>query len=556
MFRTNNLFEKLKTVFLPGRKNRMEVVLLVTSDIHGAVYPYDYILGRRAEWGLTKIATLVKKYRQKYSRVILLDNGDFLQGSPLNYYYNFIDTKTPYPLCAVMNAMRYSASCVGNHDVEQGPKVYNRIRKQLYFPWLSANALTRKGKSYFQPFTFREFDDLKIAILGLTTPAIPLWLNRSTYPGIHWQDMETAAQGWAKYLKETRGADVLVGLFHAGIHAKADDPEWPKDIPEENPVLKIAENNPEFDVIISGHEHRRYNTHPEDDPERRVKKPLVIMPGYHGRYLGVVHLHLEKIDGKWRVKDKYAHLDMVKGVEADPEILKIYQPYHQRIMQYINSVIGEASQDISSQNARFQDSAFVDLIHRAQLDHTTAQISLAAAFTTRYTIKKGPVRIRDVYGLYPYENKLYVVLMSGSQLKEHLERCSSYFNQIDLQNPFRVPLINHDFMGFNYDMARGVDYEIDITKPPGERIQNLRLSKTGKPLNLRRKFKVAVNSYRAIQLQKTFGCPILWRSQKEMRDILVEYIQKVGKIDNQFTSSWKLVPEELVKKILEKKHSG
>ena len=531
-------------------KKRTEIVILFTSDVHGSIYPYDYILGKKTEWGLAKIATIVEQYRKTYKNLLLLDNGDFLQGSPLNYYFNYINRKMPYPLALVMNFMRYDASCVGNHDIEQGPRVYNRVRKQLKFPWLCANAITSKGKSYFQPFTMREFEGIKVAILGLTTPAIPLWVNPETYRGIRWQDMEEAARGWVSFLKEKKQADVLIGLFHAGIQPSANKPDWPKDIPEENPCLEIARQNHQYDVIITGHQHRKYNSHPEYHTNRSLNTPLIVMAGSHARYLGVVYLSFRRKNNVWQLIDKFAQIKPVKGVPPQQEVLKIYQPYHERVMKYINSKIGEALEDISSRNARLQDNAFVDLIHKAQLSHTRADISFAAAFTTRYTLKKGPIRIKDVYGLYQYENNLYVILMSGRQIKEHLEQSSAYFNQIDPADPFRIPLINRDFMGFNFDMAEGINYEIDITLPVGRRVINIRDSRTGEAFDLERTYKVSVNSYRAIQLQKKYGCRVIWKSSKEMRDILVEYIRKVKKVGDDFSANWRLVPEDLVEKIL------
>ena len=547
----NRVVELFRNLF--RRKSRqLEVVILFTSDVHGSVISYDYVLGKPVTWGLARVATLVRAYREKYPHVILLDNGDFLQGSPLNYYYNFVDTQTPYPLARVMNKMEYSASSVGNHDIEQGQQVYNRVRKQLKFPWLSANSLRRNGNLYFQPYTMRDVEGLRIAILGLTTPAIPFWLNPELYPGIHWQDMVQAAQGWIRYLKQEKQADVLIGLFHAGVHPSAIDPDWPRDIPEENPCLTIAEKFPEYDVIIAGHEHKKFNTHPPEKSDD-VTHPLVVMAGSHARFLGVIHLEFHKKNGRWVLFRKYATIESVRQVEPDATIEKIYRPYHKRIMKYINYKIGEAYCDITSQHARIRDNVFVDLIHRAQFGATSADISLASAFTTRFNLKKGPIRIKDVYGLYQYENNLYVLLMTGEQIKDHLERSSRYFNQIDPNDPFRVPLINKNFMGFNYDMAEGIDYEIDITKPVGQRIVNIRYSKNGKPFDLKRKYKVAVNSYRAMQLRKIYHCRILWRSNKQMRDILVEYIQRVHVVGKDFSPNWRLVPEDLVEKILSSK---
>ncbi len=548
----SDITQKIKNIFtriLPvSNENRLEITLLVTTDLHGQIYPYDYISGQKKEWGLAKIATRVEQYRKKNEHVILLDNGDFLQGSPLNYYYNYIDKKSPYPLAEVMNRMHFTASSVGNHDIEQGPKVYKRIMKLLQFPWLSANANTKSGKSFFQPFTIREVEGIRVAILGLTTPAIPLWINSRNYQGIRWQNMSDAAAGWVKYFKNNKKADILIGLFHAGIHPKAGRPEWPSGIPEENPSLQIAKKYPRYDVIITGHEHDVYNSHPRRN-KGPVDEPLVIMPGSFGEQLGVVSLIFHHENSRWVLKEKYAKIESMAGVKPSPEILKLYAPYHDQIMEYISSRIGEATADIPAEGGRLRDNAFVDLIHQAQFKATTAAISLATIFTPGYTVKRGPVSIKDVYGLYPYDNSLYVMLLTGRQIKEHLEYSAGYFNRIDPDNPDGTPLINPDFKGFNYDMAKGIRYEIDVTKPQGRRIVNLRNSETGEKFSLEKKYKVAVNSYRAIQLQKKYGGRILWKSNKEMRDILIDYIRKQKKIGNEFTPNWRLVPREVISQI-------
>jgi len=532
----------------PGREKTL--VILYTTDVHGFIYPYDYVLGRDTPWGLARLATRIAAYRKRYSEVLLLDNGDFLQGSPLTYYYNFLQNRGSHPIARVMNALKYDAASVGNHDIEQGPGVYNRIRRQFRFPWLSANAKIGHKRSYFQPYTIREFGDVRIAILGLTTPAIPLWLNPELYPGIHWQDMVSAARGWLPYLKESQRADVIIGLFHAGIHPNAHRPDWPKGIPEENPCLQIAEEMPGYDVILAAHEHRVYNSHPLKGEPDNPRRSLVMMAGSHGRHLGVVFLKLKRKKNSWRVVDKWGKIESVHHESPHPAIMELMRPYHQRIMHYINSRIGYARHTISSRYSRLKDGGFVNLIHQTQFRFSRAEISLAASFTTTYVLKKGPIRIRDVYGLYRYENYLYVVILTGQQLIDHLEWSAQYFTTVDPQNPLARPLINTDFMGFNYDMAEGISYEIDITRPVGERIQNARFGATGEPLDLQRSFRVAVNSYRAQQLRKRFRCPIIWKSNKEIRDLIVEYIKEKREIWDKTTPNWKLVPEWIVEKYI------
>ncbi|HFB68039.1 MAG TPA: bifunctional metallophosphatase/5'-nucleotidase [Calditrichae bacterium] len=534
-------------------RRTQKLVILYTTDVHGHLYPYDYVRGTESRVGLARAATIIEQYRKKYPHLILLDNGDFLQGSPMTYYYNFINTNDVHPVARAMNALHYQAVSVGNHDIEQGPDVYLRVRKQTRFPWLSANGERKPRGTFFQPYTIREVEGIRVAILGMTTPAIPLWLEPDLYPGITWKDMLTATRHWFTYLKEKKHADVVIGLFHAGVHPNAGTPGWPEGLPEENPCLQIAEAIPQLDVILGGHEHRIFNTHEEGDADRPVDRPLVMMAGSHGRYVGVVTLHLKKEQNTWVVTDKWGHLERVAGQPAHPKIVNILRPYHREVLHYVSSIIGHLEAPLSSRLSRLMDTPFLDFIHQMQFHFTGADLSLAASFDAHFELKPGPIRIKDVYGVYKYENYLYVVEMTGAQFKEHLEWSSQYFHTVDPERFIPDDFINHDFMGFNFDTGEGVDYEIDVTRPVGHRIQNLRLQKSGEPLQPDTVYRVAVNSYRAQQLRQRFHCPVVWKSNKEVRDLMVEYIQQLGTVRPTCNFNWKIVPEWVVEQFIKRR---
>ncbi len=532
-----------------------QIVVLYTTDVHGHLYPYDYIRGEESRVGLTRAATVIEQYRKQFPHLILLDNGDFLQGTPMTYYYNFIARETVHPVARVMNALGYQAVSVGNHDIEQGPGVYLRVRKQMRFPWLSANANRKPRGSYFQPYTIRDIEGIRIAILGMTTPAIPLWLEPELYPGITWQDMLSSTRSWVDYLKTKKQADVIIGLFHAGIHPNAGQPGWPRDLPEENPCLQIAGQIPELDVILAAHEHRLYNSHPEDDEHRSINKPLVIMAGSHARYIGVVQLQLKKQDQHWQVIDKWGRLERVAGQPAHPRILQLLRPYHREVLHYVSSIIGHLKAPLTARLSRLMDTPLLDFIHQMQMHFTDAPLSLAASFDVHFQLKAGPIRIKDVYGVYKYENYLYVVEMTGAQFLQHLEWSTQYFNTVDPEHFIAEDFINHHFMGFNFDTAEGVTYEINVTRPVGQRIQNLRLQSTGEPLRPEQRYRVAVNSYRAQQLRQRYNCPVVWKSNKEIRDLMVEYIQSMGTIEPTCNHNWKIVPEWVIQRFIKQRLS-
>ncbi|MGD9900749.1 MAG: metallophosphoesterase, partial [Calditrichaceae bacterium] len=230
--------------------------ILQTTDVHGNIYPYDYFRDEPDEnRGLAKIFTKVTEYRKKHPNVLLVDGGDLLQGTPMIYYFNKIETDVPNPMIFTMNYMGYDAFAVGNHDIEQGLFTYHRAQDQSDFPWLSANSLMPDGRTYFDPYTIIEYNGITIGIIGLTTPGIPMWLDKTLYPGITWTDMIETARDYAEMLRPE--VDVLVGLFHAGLNedysgAHTDD----LGLPNENASRLVAEQVPLFDVVFAGHSHQ------------------------------------------------------------------------------------------------------------------------------------------------------------------------------------------------------------------------------------------------------------------------------------------------------------
>ena len=226
--------------------------LIETSDVHGCYFPYDFIRNKPMKGSLARVSSYVKEQREKYENVILMDNGDILQGQPVAYYYNYMDTVSEHVCAAMLNYMKYDVGTMGNHDVETGHAVYDRWVRQCNFPVLGANIVDNKtGKPYLPPYQIIEKEGVKIAILGMITPAIPSWLPEQLWSGLHFEDMEDCARKWVKIIREKENPDVLVGLFHAG-------PEGNKlDNVVENGSGNVAKSVPGFDVVFMGHDHTR-----------------------------------------------------------------------------------------------------------------------------------------------------------------------------------------------------------------------------------------------------------------------------------------------------------
>ena len=545
--------------------------ILQTTDVHGRVYPYDYFRDQPADYGLAKVYTKVVELRKKHDNVLLLDGGDMIQGTPMSYYFNKIETSVPNPMILTMNYMGYEAMAVGNHDIEQGVFVYNKAQSESNFPWLSANSVLPDLSTYFDQFVIYEINDIKVGIIGLTTPGIPMWLDPVLYPGIQWDDMvETAAV----FVDEIRDeVDVLVGLFHAGFNEDYSAGTTESlGLSNENASKLVAEQVPGFDVILAGHSHRevaekkfengewttesRYLNHENDD----VNNTLLMNAGSWGRNLGVAQivLHQDKRQKKkeknesgsnhpgfeaWEIISKNSMLISMKDVEPSTAILQLNDYYHKKTLEYIRTEIAIASETLSLKNARYEDNALVELINKAQMDYTKADLSFAAAFNDQQIIPAGPIRIKDVYGMYPYENFLYLVEMTGQQIKDFLEYSANYY----LVDGDRI-IANPAMRGYSYDMAEGVKYKIKVKRKKEKAEQNLVMDivliSTGKPLAMEKKYKVAMNSYRAtgggghMAAAGAVDAKIILKSDEDMRNILANYLEKQGEISSKVDGNW------------------
>ena len=525
--------------------------ILQTTDVHGHIYPYNYYTDKPAPYGLAKAYTKICEYRKKHANVLLIDTGDLLQGTPLAYYFDKINTTGYNPLILTLNYMGYDAFTVGNHDIEQGLPVYYKAMRHSDFPWLSANALLPDGRSFFKPYADFNVHGIKVTVLGLTTPAIPMWLDSTLYPGIRWADMVKTAAYWAPKLRKQ--TDVLVGSFHAGFEAGYSKQQTDRlGLPNENASLLVAKNVPLFDVVFAGHSHRPLGrmgqSAPKSNPQKNMliqkeHQTLLLNAGSWGKYLGVAQIILQKQpSGKYVITSMDGWLEPLANVRPSSAILTLIAPYHKETLKYTHTVIATLTDTLSAQKARWQDTAFMDLINDAQLAMGHADISFAACFNDKAVIPPGKLRIKDVYRMYKYENYLYVLQMTGQQIKDFLEYSARYY-----QWKNGKLAANPKMAGYNYDMAEGIGYEIHVKNPVGKRIRHLIYLKTGQPLDMNRTYKVALNSYRAtgggghLAAAHATNAPIIWKSDREIRNLLIDYLKEKKVIKPTCNHNWKIV---------------
>ncbi len=516
----------------------VKITLLETSDVHGAIYPYDYFKDVPANGGLAKLLTLVKGVRADNPNTLLLDNGDNQQGTPLTYYFNKVDTTSPNPVVAAMNLMGYDAMGLGNHEFNYGLTVVDKARSESKFPWLSANIYKEDGTNYFTPYIVKTVAGVKIGILGLTTKNIPNWEVPANISGLVFKDTVDEAKKWVKVLKDTEKVDLVVLLTHQGFEKDIDTG---KDLGTsiENQAYAIATTVPGIDVMLTGHTHLSI-------PGKTLNGVLVMQPKNAGVELCRADITMEQTDTGWKVVSKTgANLSVTADTAADQAVLDAVKTQHEAAVNYMKQPIGEATADFPGATSRTQDSAIMDLIQKVQMKYANTDLSLAAMLPTPApSFKQGPLTVRDMYSLYIYENTLFAIKVTGQQIKDELEWSASYFNTYTY-NRTATSLVNPNFAGYNYDMLQGAEYTIDITKPVGQRIVSLTYH--GQPMDMKTSYTLALNNYRAGGggFLGFKGAPIVYQSSDEIRNLLIQYVKDMGKVDPEVDNNWHILPDYL-----------
>lgn len=536
----------------------LELRIVGTSDVHGCFFPYDFIERRAKAGTLARVASYVSRLRQQYDdRLLLLDNGDILQGQPVSYFSNYVDTTAMNIAASVINYMRYDAETVGNHDVEPGHAVYDKWARELRCPLLGANVVsTATGQPYLKPYTIIKRHGVRIAIIGLLTPAIPNWLQPSVWSGLRFDEMVTTARRWMKVVREEEKADVVIGLFHSGKDGGIVTPTYKEDAAED-----VARQVPGFDLIIFGHDHTRHNDQVAGVDGRMV---LCQDPANNAMTVTDATLHLAKRHGRWTVTSVTGQLQDVTGESVDSDFVQHFEPYINKVKAYTDEEIGTLATTMHSRDAFFGSSALSDLILNLQLKLTGADIAFNAPLLFNATLKAGPLRVADMFKLYRYENQLYVMRMTGAEIRRHLEMSYDLWVNTMHTADDHLLLLNADAQGdqqrlgfknltFNFDSAAGIDYEVDVTKPDGQKVRILHMS-NGEPFDEARWYRVALNSYRANGggelLTRGAGIPkdsldsrIIYRSPRDQRHYLMEEIRRQGTIAPRPNGNWRFVPE-------------
>ncbi len=530
---------------------RVHLVLLGTTDLHGRIEPLDYWTNKPANVGLAKIATLIRQVRAEQPNVLLFDSGDAIQGTPLAYYFARKDLARPNPMMVAMNALGYDAMAVGNHEFDFGLSVLLKVRKEAHFPILGANVLETNGSAQctgcplpFQRYVVKDIAGVRVGVAGFVTPSIPAFEVPDNYKGYRFAPIVETARGVIPELRKQ--ADLVVVLSHSGlgpdpIAGTGGDPRY-LDLPGEQTTIALAEEVPGIDVILFGHTHQEL-------PGKTINGALLVQAKNWGGSLARVDIDMERAPGgHWRIAQKRSTLLPATAETApDAQIVQLAEPYERATQAYLDAPIATAAKTLTGEKERYEDGPLVDLIHSVQLSYGHADVSLATMFVPSMRIEAGRVTVRQASALYPYDNTLYVLQMTGAQLRAALEHAASFYSRW----PLGQGEVAH-LPGYYADTAAGtgLSYTVDLTRPVGDRIVGLRYHNA--PLDPAAKLRVAINSYRY-----TGGggydfrrLPVVYRSTREIRDLLIEYVSRTGTIPTDSDHHWHIVPESAVTEML------
>src|SRR5689334_20615988 len=556
-----------------GRKpvKRYSLTVMGTTDLHGHVFNWDYF--KDAEYkdaagnaqGLSRISTLVNQVRKEKGRcnTLLLDAGDTIQGTPLTYYYAKVDPITAkggpvHPMAQAMNAIGYDAVALGNHEFNYGIETLRKFESQCRFPLLGANAVDAKTlKPAFPPYYVKTFHvpgakPVKVGVLGLTNPGIAIWDKAYVQGKLKFEGLEEQAAKWVPRLKAL-GADVVVVSAHSGTSGTSS---YGDQVPYvENAAANVAKQVPGIDAILVGHAHLEI---PELKVTNEATGRTVVLsePLCFAERLTLFDIELVFSKGRWEVESVAASLRNSNSVADDPKITKLLREEHAKVVEYVNQVVGSATETLTTVEARYKDAPIIDLITKVQEDVVKAAlvgtqyaslpvIAQASPFSRTSEIPAGDVTIRDLSSLYVYDNTLVAKVLTGAQVRAYLEYSANYFVQtasgavVDTEKLTNA----NNRPDYNYDYVSGLGYDIDIAQAEGSRIKNLTFG--GVALDDAQQFVFAVNNYRANgggAFPYVASARELWSESTEIRTRIAEWVSAKGVLDPRDFASvdWRL----------------
>lgn len=520
------------------------ITILETSDIHGHIFPFFYGNKKKATVGLGRIATYIREVQSQTGNLLVIDNGDLYQGTPLTYYYMKQARHLPNPFVSILNELNYDAAVIGNHEFNYGMEPLRKANQEAEYPFLAAN-IYDKGtmKPLFGPPYFIKVlpDGVKAAVLGVTTHYIPNWENPHHIVDLSFEDAFISTRKWVSYIHTVEKPDVMIVSYHGGFEKDVETGSPTERQTGENQGYKICHEIKGIDVLLTGHQHRKLAA--------TINGVSVVQPGMHGESIGKVTIELKGNKQGWTIINKDLHVISMDGIETDKEVLSIAWDIESKTQSWLDQPIGKIEGNMQIEDtfeARIKEHPFVEFIQHVQMEAADVSISATALFSESQQGLPNMVTMRNIVSNYIYPNTLTVLELTGRDIRLALERSASYFtvNQEGLLtvNPdFTTPKPQH----YNYDMWEGIDYVLDISHPIGERVTSLFCK--GEPIVEEQKYKVVMNNYRAGgggEYTMFTNKKIIKEIQIDMTELIADYFLKHQTIKADCNHNWKVVVDE------------
>lgn len=516
-----------------AEEENVKLTILGTTDLHANIYNYSYEDGKEVDnLGMAKVYTIIEEIRKENPNTILIDNGDTVQGTILSddLYNTKLDLK--HPVIDVMNFMKYDAMTLGNHEFNFGLELVDKIEEEADFPILAANATYKKDGSFLsEAYIIKEVAGVKVGILGITNPNIPRWDGPKT-TNLDFATPLATAQKYIPEMKE-KGADIIFLSTHMGFEA-----EYGGDGADE-----VIAAFPEVAGVMTGHAHVT--------EQQKLGNTLVGAAKNAGAQVVRFDFELAKEDDKWTITNSEVKAIDVKEYPASEELKEYAKEYHQNTLDFLVEIIGTVTEDFAPgpeipgiPEAQMKDTGVMDLINDVQIKYTGADVAGAALFSQNSNLRTGDVTYASIFEIYKYPNTLIGIEVTGAELKAYMEWSASYYNTFapgDINISF-----NPNIRGYNYDMFQGVDYKVDVSKPAGERIVDLKFK--GEPLKAEDKIKLAINNYRYGGLKNMgiiSGEPYFESDPMSLRSYIAQYIKENTPISPAVDNNWEIIGADL-----------
>jgi 2',3'-cyclic-nucleotide 2'-phosphodiesterase (5'-nucleotidase family) len=531
-----------RSVVLQTGGGSLDLVVAATTDVHGRARGWDYYTNAAdTTRGLARVGTIIDSLRRGAVLPIVVDAGDIIQGNPLAYVAARVDTMMEHPVIAAMNAIQYDAAAIGNHEFNYGLPTLERAIREAEFPLLAANAYRPNGQRAFRPWAISMRRGVKVGIVGATTPGAMVWDRDNLAGKLVIRDIVPEV---AQAVREVRGtgAAVVIVAVHSGLNEPSSYDTLAAPVGSENVAARIAHEVPGIDLIVYGHSHREM-------ADTVINGTLLMQPRNWATSVAIAHLGLVRRDGRWRVASRRSSIVPVAGHRESPTVIAVTQEGHRATIRYATTSIGTTPVAWRADSARVVDTPLMDFILEVERNASGAQLASTAAFSLDASLAAGPITVARLAALYPYDNTLRAVKISGEQLRAYLEQSARYFRRT-ADGRFGV---DASIPGYNYDMVSGVDYTIDVSRPIGERI--VTLTHEGRPVTPTDTFTMALNNYRQTGgggFSMLRDAPVVYDRQLEIRQLLIDEVRRRGAISpaDYFHPNWRIVPASAIGNLL------